>query len=145
MRIVREDNKTIIHHNVATRVLCVFSEQDVLVAARAEAHQQSHQLHHSLHSHPQPNGLGPSSSNVPGSTQSIWILYGPGPNAANFSFTTGTAAQRREPPQPRGLGGMGGMSLGFRPQGQKSGLTFDHTLSHLQGELQKLKEIGVEL
>jgi hypothetical protein len=40
--IVGEDNKTIIHHKVAARVVCVFSEQDAHVAARAEQHQ--HQL-----------------------------------------------------------------------------------------------------
>ena len=34
--IVGEDNKTIIHHKVAARVVCIFSEQDAHVAARAE-------------------------------------------------------------------------------------------------------------
>ena len=43
--------------------------------------------------------------------------------------------------QPQGLGRMGG-SMG-RPG--KSGLTFDHILSHLQGELQKSQEMGAEL
>ena len=37
------------------------------------------------------------------------------------------------------------MGQGFRPPGQKSGLTFDHILSRLQGELQKSKETGAEL
>ncbi|KZT63109.1 hypothetical protein DAEQUDRAFT_638877, partial [Daedalea quercina L-15889] len=37
--IVGEDNKTIIHHKVAARVLCVFTEQDAQAAARAEAQQ----------------------------------------------------------------------------------------------------------
>ncbi|KIM91800.1 hypothetical protein PILCRDRAFT_55877, partial [Piloderma croceum F 1598] len=40
--IVGEDNKTIIHHKVAARVVCVFSEQDAHVAARTE--QDQHQL-----------------------------------------------------------------------------------------------------
>jgi len=47
--------------------------------------------------------------------------------------------------QPQGLGGMGGMGSGnVRPPG-KSGLTFDHILSRLQGELQKSRETGAEL
>jgi hypothetical protein len=37
--IVGEDNKTIIHHKVATRIVCVSNEQDVQVAAHAEQHQ----------------------------------------------------------------------------------------------------------
>jgi hypothetical protein len=41
--IIGEDNKTIIHHKVAARVVCVFSDQDALVAARAEQH------HHRIH------------------------------------------------------------------------------------------------
>ena len=47
--------------------------------------------------------------------------------------------------QPQGLGGMGGMgSRSVRPPG-KSGLTFDHILSRLQGELQRSCEMGAEL
>ena len=45
----------------------------------------------------------------------------------------------------RGLGVMGWMgSANVRPPG-KSGLTFDHILSRLQGELQKSGETGAEL
>lgn len=40
---------------------------------------------------------------------------------------------------------MGGIGQGFRLPGQKSGPTFDHILSCLQGELQKFKETGAEL
>ena len=47
--------------------------------------------------------------------------------------------------QPQGLGGMGGMGSGsVRPLG-KSGLTFDHILSRLQGKLQKSRKMGAEL
>jgi len=46
--------------------------------------------------------------------------------------------------QPQGLVGMGGMGGSMRPPG-KSGLTFDHILSRLQGELQKSRETGAEL
>ena len=45
--IVGEGNKTIIHHKVAARVVCMFSDQDALVAARAEQHQ--HQIHQQQH------------------------------------------------------------------------------------------------
>jgi hypothetical protein len=36
--IVGEDNKTIIHHYVAVHVVCVFSEQETLIAAPAGQH-----------------------------------------------------------------------------------------------------------
>lgn len=39
---------------------------------------------------------------------------------------------------------MGGMGGSMRPPG-KSGLTFDHIISRLQGELQKSRETGAEL
>ena len=86
----------------------------------AQAHQQSHELHHTSHPHPPPN-------------------------AVNFLFAPGTAAQHRGPAQSQGLGGMGRIGQGFRLPGQKSGLTFNHILSRLQGELQKFKETGAEL
>ncbi|KIM76539.1 hypothetical protein PILCRDRAFT_26984, partial [Piloderma croceum F 1598] len=41
--IAREDNKTTTHHNIAARVVCSFTEQDALIAAGTELHQQ--QLH----------------------------------------------------------------------------------------------------
>ncbi|PPQ93701.1 hypothetical protein CVT25_001742 [Psilocybe cyanescens] len=41
--IVGEENKTIIHPKVAACVMCVFTEQDAQVAARAEQHQQQQQ------------------------------------------------------------------------------------------------------
>jgi hypothetical protein len=40
--IVSEENKTILHRKVAARVVCVFSEQDVQITARAESHQKQH-------------------------------------------------------------------------------------------------------
>jgi hypothetical protein len=43
--------------------------------------------------------------------------------------------------QPKGLGGM---NSAMRPP-DKSGLTFNHILSRLQGELQKSRETGAEL
>lgn len=42
-----------------------------------------------------------------------------------------------------GIAGMGGMGGGMRAPG-KSGLTFDHILNRLQGELQS-RETGTEL
>lgn len=38
-----EDNKTIIHHKAAVRVVCVFAAQDPHVAARADRDQYQHQ------------------------------------------------------------------------------------------------------
>ena len=46
--------------------------------------------------------------------------------------------------QPRGLVSMGGMGDSIRSPG-KIGLTFNHILSCLQGELQKSCETGAEL
>ncbi|THG94751.1 hypothetical protein EW026_g6778 [Hermanssonia centrifuga] len=124
--IVGEDNQTIVHHKVAARVLCVLTEQDAQAAARAEAQQS-------------PSSYGNLGSQSSG-----------GPNA--FNFAGGTAgssngmpgAARRSTMQPQGLVGMGGMGGNARPPG-KSGLTFDHILSRLQGELQKSRETGAEL
>jgi len=42
------------------------------------------------------------------------------------------------------LAGMGGMGGSMRPPG-KSGLTFDHVLSRLQGELSKSRETNADL
>ena len=41
--IVGEDNTTIIHHKVAARAVCVFSDHDAQIAARAEQHHQQQQ------------------------------------------------------------------------------------------------------
>ncbi|OSX63155.1 hypothetical protein POSPLADRAFT_1138902, partial [Postia placenta MAD-698-R-SB12] len=101
--IVGEDNKTIIHHKVAARVVCVFTEQEAQAAARAEAQ------------------AGPAS-------------YGP-PNAPG---------QQRRPSLQQGLIGLGDRGGNMRAPG-KSGLTFDHILSRLQGELQKSRDTGAEL
>jgi hypothetical protein len=146
--IVGEDNKTIIHHKVAARVVCVFSEQDAQVAARAEAHQhqQQHQqqqqyMHHAAAAaaavgpqgsmpHAGPSGIN-SASNVPQGQ--------PGSAGVNSPYPP-FSAQRRAQLAQQGLGGMGGM----RPPG-KTGLSFDVILSRLQGELQKSKQTGHEL
>ena len=122
-----EDNKTIIHHKVAARVVCVFNEQDAQAAARAEAQSS------------------PSSYGALG-------VPGPSGAAGAFSFASGAAAgagngmpgAQRRTMQPQGLVGMGGMGGNARAPG-KSGLTFDHILSRLQGELQKSRETGAEL
>ncbi|EPS95292.1 hypothetical protein FOMPIDRAFT_1025852 [Fomitopsis schrenkii] len=121
--IVGEDNKTIIHHKVAARVLCVSNEQDAQAAARAEAQQ-----------------------NPP----SYGTVAGQAPAGGGFSFagqqpaTTNGAPGPRRPSMPQGLVGMGGMGGNVRPPG-KSGLSFDHILTRLQGELQKSRDTGTEL
>ena len=68
-----------------------------------------------------------------------------------FNFANGqgssngaVGALRRPTLQPQGLLGTGGMGRNMRAPG-KSGLTFDHILSRLQGELQKSRETGAEL
>lgn len=65
-------------------------------------------------------------------------------NANGAGTSNGMAGARRTTMQPHGLVGMGGMGGSARPPG-KSGLTFDHILSRLQGELQKSRETGAEL
>ncbi|KAJ7076029.1 hypothetical protein B0H15DRAFT_741519, partial [Mycena belliarum] len=120
--IVGEDNKTIIHHKVAARVACVFTEQQVAMAARAEQQQNQGQYSQST------------------------MLSQPGPAAPSpFNFAPGGPQGQRRPPVPQqGLNGMGGMGGSMRPPG-KSGLTFDHILSRLQGELTKSRETGQDL
>ncbi|KAJ6602546.1 hypothetical protein DFH09DRAFT_1125089 [Mycena vulgaris] len=120
--IVGEDNKTIIHHKVAARVSCVFTEQQVAMAARAEQQQNQGQY-----------------SQAP-------MLAQPGPaGSSSFNFGPGGPQAQRRPQMPhQGLNGMGGMGGSVRPPG-KSGLTFDHILSRLQGELTKSRETGQDL
>ncbi|KAG5653877.1 hypothetical protein H0H81_009699 [Sphagnurus paluster] len=127
--IVGEDNKTIIHHKVAARVVCVFTEQDAQVAARAEQLQQQHLQQYQVSA-----GQGSSMLSQPGPSNPA--------GAASFNF--GPGQQRRPQISQQGIAGMGGMGGSMRPPG-KSGLTFDHILSRLQGELQKSRETGAEL
>ena len=63
-------------------------------------------------------------------------------NAFNFKGQgPAVGGQRRPEMQSQGLVGM---RSNMRPPGE-SGLTFDHILSRLQGELQKSRESGAEL
>ncbi|KAI0689165.1 hypothetical protein BC835DRAFT_1283558 [Cytidiella melzeri] len=126
--IVGEDNKTIVHHKVAARVVCVFTEQDAQAAARAEAQQN-------------PPTYGALGTQGPGAGGPSFNFAGAGPAGSNGM---NGQPQRRTTMQPQGLVGMGGMGGGARQPG-KSGLTFDHILSRLQGELQKSRETGAEL
>lgn len=121
--IVGEDNKTIVHHKVAARVVCVLTEQEAQLAARVESHQNP-----------------PSLSTLPSQPGSS-----NGTTTFNFTGTQGAAGPARRPAiQQQALGGMGGMGANMRVPG-KSGITFDHILSRLQGELQKSRETGAEL
>ncbi|KIY43423.1 hypothetical protein FISHEDRAFT_10481, partial [Fistulina hepatica ATCC 64428] len=119
--IVGEDNKTIIHHKVAARVLCIFNEHDAQIAARAEQHSAQQQQQHYM--------AAGSSFNFSGNGPSV--PAGVGPNARRGG--------------PANLGAMGSLGASMRPPGAKSGLTFDHILSRLQGELQKSRDTGAEL
>ncbi|KAJ2912943.1 hypothetical protein MD484_g7470, partial [Candolleomyces efflorescens] len=128
--IVGEDNKTIIHHKVAARVICVFTEQDAQVAARAEQHQAQHQYHQ----HQQ------AAAAAAGGPQPVNGVGTAGAASSGFNFN-GTQQRRPQMQQASSLGGLGG---GIRQPG-KSGLSFDVILSRLQGELQKSRETGAEL
>ena len=123
-----EDNKTIVHHKVAARVVCVFSELDAQAAQRAESQQQNAQSY-----------IG-GMQNQAGNGNGAFNFVGNGQGGSNGA----AGPQRRPTLQPQGLVGMGGMGGNVRPPG-KSGLTFDHILSRLQGELQKSRETGAEL
>ncbi|KAJ7603989.1 hypothetical protein DFH06DRAFT_1487894 [Mycena polygramma] len=116
--IVGEDNKTIIHHKVAARVSCIFNEQQ----ARTDQQQNQGQY-----------------------TQSPMHAQAGPPNPSSFNFSPGGSQGQRRPQMPhQGLNGMGGMGASMRQPG-KSGLTFDHILSRLQGELTKSRETGQDL
>ncbi|KAF4564093.1 hypothetical protein EYR36_003345 [Pleurotus pulmonarius] len=131
--IVGDDNK-ILHYKVAARVFCIFNEQDLQIAHRSEQHQQQQHHQQVLQPHGGPPSLqaGPSSSTINNSS-------------FNFGASNGSGPPRRTSSgmQP-GIAGMGGMGGGMRAPG-KSGLTFEHILNRLQGELQKSRETGTEL
>ena len=128
--IVGEDNKTIVHHKVAARVVCVFTELDAQAAQRAEAQAQQQGAQGYINAMP----------NQPGAGNSAFNFVGNGQGSSNGA----AGPQRRPTLQSQGLVGMGGMGGNVRVPG-KSGLTFDHILSRLQGELQKSRETGAEL
>ncbi|KAH8116852.1 hypothetical protein DFH11DRAFT_1505549 [Phellopilus nigrolimitatus] len=67
-------------------------------------------------------------------------------NVAGPAGTLNAAAHKRPmlQPQTNGVGIMGGMGGGARQPG-RNGLTFDHILQRLSGELQKSRDTGLEL
>jgi hypothetical protein len=98
--IVGEDNKTIIHDKVAARVVCVTSEHDAQVAARADAHEQQQQRQQYMQqahaavavgnqgsmAHAGPSGINAASQGQPGSAG-----VGPGPYSSLFGSKTSLA------------------------------------------------------
>lgn len=117
--------------------MCVFTDQDVQMAARAEQHQLQQ-----LQQYSPSSSLSPASS-----TSTLTSQAGPSSNgngAAPSSFNFAPNPQRRPQMPHAAMHGMGGMGGSMRPPG-KSGLTFDHILTRLQGELQKSRETGSEL
>jgi len=126
--IVGEDNKTIVHHKVVARVVCVFTEQDIQAVAHVEQQQQPQNPQgYTLTSHHQAVNSGPGPS-----------------NAFNFNGSRGAPRPPRWPAmQPQGLNGMGGKMRA--PGKSPSRLTFEHILTRLQSELQKSRETGTEL
>ncbi|KAL5632705.1 hypothetical protein ACGC1H_005604 [Rhizoctonia solani] len=120
--IVGEDNKTIIHHKVATRVFVVLTPEDAQAAAREHhahlQHQQQALFAQQQHQHQQ---------HAAQQAQAI-ARRQQGPLSGNNSQ----------------LGGLGGLGQGQARPGSK-GLSFDHILNKLQMELQRSRETGQEL
>ncbi|CAE6458980.1 unnamed protein product [Rhizoctonia solani] len=120
--IVGEDNKTIIHHKVATRVFVVLTTEDAQAAAREHhahlQHQQQALFAQQQHQHQQ---------HAAQQAQAI-ARRQQGPLSGNNSQ----------------LGGLGGLGQGQTRPGSK-GLSFDHILNKLQMELQRSRETGQEL
>ncbi|KDN41735.1 hypothetical protein RSAG8_07266, partial [Rhizoctonia solani AG-8 WAC10335] len=120
--IVGEDNKTIIHHKVATRVFVVLTPEDAQAAAREHhahlQHQQQALFAQQQHQHQQ---------HAAQQAQAI-ARRQQGPLSGNNSQ----------------LGGLGGLGQGQTRPGSK-GLSFDHILNKLQMELQRSRETGQEL
>ncbi|KAL4073464.1 hypothetical protein J3A83DRAFT_4228791 [Scleroderma citrinum] len=123
--IIGEDNKTTIHHKVAARVMCVITEEDAQLAARLEQLQNNS-------GHP---GIPPQQGGSGAGSQFSFAPQGqPGP----------PTVQRRAGLQSQSVGNMGSMGANMRAPG-KSGLSFDHILSRLQGELQKSRDTNNDL
>ncbi|KZT53720.1 SMAD/FHA domain-containing protein [Calocera cornea HHB12733] len=122
--IVGEDNRTIVHHKVAAKVYCILSPEDLLGSQREMQYLRnpSNRL-----PHPVINGAVPGQQ-VNGA-----------PNGAPGQQPQQQGGQQQQA-QGQTLGGMGSA----RAPG-KSGLTFDHLLSRLQGEIVKSRETGNEL
>ncbi|KAF8171678.1 hypothetical protein BJ912DRAFT_860437 [Pholiota molesta] len=139
--IVGEDNKTIIHHKVAARVVCVFSEQDAAVAARAEQHQaaaqqqqqqQLHQQQQQLHiqgglQRPAAPPAVPAprpAAGRPGYRVRAWPVAvrprrGPERSGGNFPFNGGGATgPRRTQIAHAGLGAWAAPRRSRAPQGR---------------------------
>ncbi|KAG8750023.1 hypothetical protein FRC11_010835 [Ceratobasidium sp. 423] len=120
--IVGEDNKTIIHHKVATRVFVVLTPEDAQAAAREHhahlQHQQQALFAQQQHQHQQ---------HAAQQAQAI-ARRQQGPLSGNNSQ----------------LGGLGGLGQSQARPGSK-GLSFDHILNKLQMELQRSRETGAEL
>ncbi|GAB1520666.1 hypothetical protein RhiTH_003751 [Rhizoctonia solani] len=120
--IVGEDNKTIIHHKVATRVFVVLTPEDAQAAAREHhahlQHQQQALFAQQQHQHQQ---------HAAQQAQAI-ARRQQGPLSGNNTQ----------------LGGLGGLGQGQARPGSK-GLSFDHILNKLQMELQRSRETGQEL
>ncbi|THH23256.1 hypothetical protein EUX98_g7920 [Antrodiella citrinella] len=125
--IVGEDNKTIVHHKVAARVLCILNEQDAQNASRLEAQHQQNPPMYSLPGQGQGVGRNGNAFNFAGANQN-------GMNGVQ-------GLQRGQVSRGVDLGGMGGNAR----QPMKGGITFQDLLSRLQGELQKSRETGSEL
>lgn len=115
IEIIGEENKTVLHHMFAACIICVLTEEDVKTAVRVE------------HVHAQPFSYRLLAlSHLVAAKQLLISSARP-------------AAALTNSPNPA----LGGMTSRRPPD--KGGITFDHVLSQLQGELQKCRDTSTEL
>ncbi|KAH7105519.1 hypothetical protein BKA62DRAFT_689931 [Auriculariales sp. MPI-PUGE-AT-0066] len=129
--ILGEDNQSIIHHKVASRVTCVLDQEDVMTLA------------HPSHPHNAPiarsTGIGTA---VPQSIDPTTNGHPAG--AAGYSFRRPSGAPQPPSQQTLALGGMGAPT-GFIGGRRTGGPGFEHILSRLQNELTRSREAAAEL
>ncbi|KAG2355594.1 hypothetical protein BDR07DRAFT_1453736 [Suillus spraguei] len=116
--IIGEDNKTTIHHKVAARVMCVFTDEDAHLAARVEAI--------------------PSSASLPPNIPPSFL-----PPLHHLEVVITLALRIHSAALPSRVSSV--VWAAVCGHQEKNGLTFDHILSRLQSELQKSRETGAEL
>ncbi|KZV94810.1 SMAD/FHA domain-containing protein, partial [Exidia glandulosa HHB12029] len=119
--IVGEDNKTIIHHKVASRCTCILSHDDA----------QSFAAHH-------PNANF-SAQNQPAPQPPQQVSCSLEAHALLTIAQFNSLGPRRPGPDLSGLG------ANPRPPTHRSGPSFDHIFARLQNELAKSRETAAEL
>ncbi|GAA5931210.1 uncharacterized protein JCM15063_002577 [Sporobolomyces koalae] len=134
--ILTDDTKTIVHHKVAAKVHLVMNPDDALASSREfnnwyrQAGEQGLQQHQQQqhHQQQQPGGGAQQQQGTQIGGQNFGGPSGPGGVSAN---SAGTGAIARRPARA--------------PINAQNGLSFEHVLSRLQGELQKSRDTGSNL